>query len=226
MASTTDVKKQFDEYPRLQRITSEIERITAEFQRKLAVVERLNQQLSKAEVKRDLVTRQQEIEEKAQAILLKLEDIWRKDFETGIENIVTEGLNLVFGTDEAFVITTKVERGASAIEFSIETPTATVEVEDRGGARVQVVSFLLRVILIKAARPALRPVVLIDEGFNAVSEEYRPAVGALIRKIVEESGVQVIYVSQERIFIEYADICYEIQQHKGIASFHRLEISE
>lgn len=226
MASTTDVKKQFDEYPRLQRITSEIERITAEFQRKLAVVERLNQQLSKAEAKRDLVTRQQEIEEKAQAILLKLEDIWRKDFETGIENIVTEGLNLVFGTDEAFVITTKVERGASAIEFSIETPTATVEVEDRGGARVQVVSFLLRVILIKAARPALRPVVLIDEGFNAVSEEYRPAVGALIRKIVEESGVQVIYVSQERIFIEYADICYEIQQHKGIASFHRLEISE
>lgn len=209
---------------RVSRISDAINRLCTDYERKLAVMERLQEQLASLKREEARLIEASEVEEKAQAVLLKLEDVWRKDFEKGIEAVITDGINLVFGTQYAFVLATKVERGASAIEFSIETPTAEVGVEEAvGGSMVQVISFLLRVILIKAARPPLRPVIILDEAFNAVSEEFQANVGLLLRKVVEESGVQIIMVAHERKFVEYADVAYEAQSHKGVCRFRLLE---
>jgi DNA repair exonuclease SbcCD ATPase subunit len=190
--------------------------------RRLAVANRIQQQLESAKGRRRSSESELELEEKAQQVLLALEEVWRKDFERNIEEIITEGIQLVFGDDLDFIVETKVERGASAIEFFIERNESTIDIDSDGGSMVQVVSFILRLILIKAHRPQLRQFVAIDEAFNGVDENHMPAVGSLLRKMVDESRVQILFVTHNPVFIEYADVVYEITKNKGVASGVRL----
>lgn len=222
MASLKQVELAFDQLPRFNRLTEQLQALSDDYSRRLAVAERLIQQRNSAEMQKATQMTGLETAEKAQQILLALEDIWRKDFEKSIEEIVGEGLRLVFGDDTDFIVETKTERGASAIDFVIETNQGEVDPDAEGGSFIQVVSFLLRLIFIKAHRPALRQVVVLDESLNAVSEEYQEATAQLLRKMVDESGVQIILVTHNRIFTEYADVVYEVTKTKGVGHVKRL----
>lgn len=222
MASVKEVETVFG--PRPKAISEAIAELASDYQRKAAVVERLLSQYESH--KNNVVQTEQSIlvQEKAQAILLKLEEVWRKDFEKGIEQVVTEGVELVFGKGSAFHIDTQQRAGASAITFEIETPQALTEIhEAEGGSLVQVVSFLLRLILVKASVPPLRQVIILDEPFEGVHAENVPLVALLVRKMVDESQIQVIMVTQNEKYMEYADKVYDVTKTKGVASVRELE---
>ena len=210
------VETAFDQSVRLTRLTNMLNGLVENHGQRLAVVARIQKQLEAATQRCRSSESELELEEKAQQVLLALEEVWRKDFERNIEEIITEGIQLVFGDDLDFVVETKVERGASAIEFFIERNESTIDIDSDGGSMVQVVSFILRLILIKAHRPQLRQFVAIDEAFNGVDENHMPAVGSLLRKMVDESRVQILFVTHNPVFIEYADVVYEIEKIKGI----------
>lgn len=209
---------------RASAIRESLERTANDYQRKLAVVERLNQQFEAAAADESRFRGMVENEEKAQAVLLALEAAWRKDFERNVEKVITEGLQLVFGTTDYFTVITKVERGASAIEFELETPEGAVQniLDAEGGSVAQIVSFLLRILLILSYRPQLRKVIVLDEPFVGMDDEKLPNVAALLRKMVDEAGIQIIMVTHYEPFIDVADVAYEVIKTKGVGRVERI----
>lgn len=224
MPSVREVDAAFDQNPRVVVLSKALNALSDEYNRKVAVAERVKAQMDAhsaalAQAEKDL-----EVQEKAQAVLLKLEEVWRKDFERGIEQVVTEGIELVFGRGSEFIIDTQVRAGASAITFEIETATSRDEMQDsQGGSMTQVVSFLLRIILVKASVPPMRQVIILDEPFEGVHQENVPLVAALVRKMVDDSNIQVIMVTQNVNYAEYADRVYDITKRKGVASARELK---
>lgn len=205
-------------------VSKRIEAIANDYQRKLAVVERLQTQFDVASADEKRFLTQVEQEEKAQAVLLALEAAWRKDFEKSVEQVVTEGIQLVFESNDYFTVITKVERGASAIEFELETEDGIVQniLEGDGASIGQVVSFLLRVLLILAHKPALRKIVILDEPFVGLHDDRLPRLQTLLRKIVDETGVQLIMVTHNNSFIDVGDVTYEVKKTKGIGRVERI----
>lgn len=224
MSSIKEVEILFDQTPRVKRISEALGKLADEYRRKVAVGERVKAQLEEHAKAKAAADKELVVQEKAQAILLKLEEVWRKDFERGIEQVVTEGIELVFGRGDEFLINTQVRAGASAITFEIENASSHAEIQDsQGGSLVQVVSFLLRLILVKASIPPMRQVIILDEPFEGVHAENVPLVATLVRKMVDDSNIQVIIVTQNEKYMEYADRAYDITKKKGVASARRLE---
>jgi DNA repair exonuclease SbcCD ATPase subunit len=205
-------------------ISKRLEATAENYQRKLAVVERLQAQYAAASAEEKKFLTQVGLEEKAQAVLLALEAAWRKDFEKQVEEVVTEGIQLVFDSNDYFTLITKVERGASAIEFELETADGAVQnIMDGDGASIgQVVSFLLRILLILAHKPALRKVIILDEPFVGLRANRLPALQELLRKIVDETGIQLIMVTHNESFIDVADVAYEVTKTKGIGRVEKI----
>jgi ABC-type lipoprotein export system ATPase subunit len=85
-----------------------------------------------------------------------------------------------------------------------------------------VVSFLLREILVKAATPPMRQTIMLDEAFEGVHAENVPLVALLVSKMVEDSGIQIIMVTQNPVYTEYADAVYDITKKLGVASARRV----
>lgn len=191
----------------------------------MAVATRLKQQLVGHEKSEVELLSSIETHEKAQVVLLALEEAWRKDFEKSVETVVSEGIRLVFGDEDLeFKVVTSIKAGSSAVEFELETADGTVQniMESEGTSIAEVVSFLLRVLLILAHKPALRKVIILDEPFKGVSAKNMPAFQQLLRKIVDESGIQVIMVTHDMSHLEYADVVYEVTKPtKGPATVRR-----
>jgi DNA repair exonuclease SbcCD ATPase subunit len=64
-----------------------------------------------------------------------------------------------------------------------------------GGGVVDVASFALRLACLVYHQPKLRPVMILDEPFKFVSEEYRDRCRELIEMLAAEMGVQFIIVT-------------------------------
>lgn len=209
---------------RAERVAREITRLSNLQRERVAVVTRLKQQLTGHERKEQELESSIEVYEKAQAVLLALEESWRKNFERSVERIVTEGIQLVFGDDLDFKVVTSVKAGASAVEFELETPDGIIDnlLDAEGRSVAEVVSFLLRILLILSFRPQLRKVIILDEPFGGISSKRMPAFQQLLRKMVTETGIQVIMVTHDMSHLEYADIVYEVTKpNKGPAVVRR-----
>lgn len=202
---------------RIQEIVDKSRTIGELYNRQLAVLERINQQAALYADRINKSKQQLDDEEKAQGVLLALEEAWRKDFERNVEEIISDGISLVFGEPLEFRLNTSIKAGASAIDFEIETADGSTPVMNaEGGSLVEVISFLLRVLIILAYKPALRKVLVADEMFGGVSEENTPTLAALLRKIVDETGIQIILATHNKALAELADIVYEVKNTGGI----------
>ena len=210
---------------RIERLAQQITRLANLQREQTAVVTRLKKQLSAHENEEVSLLASIETYEKAQVVLLALEESWRKDFEKSVESIVSEGIQLVFGDDLYFSVVTSVKAGASAVSFELEMQDGIVSdiLDAEGRSIAEVVSFLLRVLLILAFRPALRKVIILDEPFGGISSKNMSAFQQLLRKIVDESGIQIIMTTHDMTHLEYADIVYEVKKPaKGPATVERL----
>ena len=200
---------------RAERLAQHISRLATLQAEQTAVARRLKTQLSSFEAREKELDTEIEVYEKAQAVLLALEEAWRKDFEKSVETIISEGIRLVFGDEDLdFTVVTSVKAGASAVSFELEMADGVVtDIMDAEGRSIaEVVSFLLRVLLILAHKPALRKVIILDEPFGGISAKRMPFFQQLLRKIVEESGVQIIMTTHDMTHLEYADVVYEVKK--------------
>lgn len=212
--------------PRAKQIARKLQDASIELSKRIAVGESLLQRGALLEAEIAALTEEAALEEQVGAILLLLEENWRKDFERGVSAAVSEGLTMVFDEELEFRIRGGVRAGQSAVSFELMTPNGPVDiVKAEGGSLAQVCGFLLRVILLLAFQPPLRRIVVLDEAFSGVSESNVPQLGALLREIVDETGVQIILVTHDPRFGEQADTVYEVERAPGAktASVTRLK---
>jgi DNA repair exonuclease SbcCD ATPase subunit len=129
-----------------------------------------------------------------------------------IEGMVTDGLQRVFNNDHIGLVVEKKEsaRGNSYRILVKRGDTIGNPMDSFGGGIQNVVSFLLRVILIK--RFKLAPFLCLDEQFSNVSPEYQPRIAQLL-KTLAGLGFTIFAVSHQAAITGGADAVYELTVH-------------
>ena len=155
--------------------------------------------------------------EKADQVLLTVSSQSIGESTQKLDKLVTYGLRATFDDLNLRLQTvTDRSRGKTATKFEIHQDGQTYSLESSyGGGVLCIVGFLMRVMTIMAF--GLRRVVLLDETFAHLSNQYHSNASKLVKRIVKDLGFHVIMVSHETAFAEHADQHYKIETgSKGV----------
>lgn len=158
--------------------------------------------------------------EKVSALLASISEDKQTDAQNKIENLVTQGLQKIFGQDWSFHVVPSMHGKTPIVEFKVRTKVQnrileTSVLDARGAGLASVVGFLLRLVLILLSGKS--SVLILDETFANLSDSYIPNLIDFIREIVDKTNLQIIMVTHEPRFADVADKCYQFTlDEKGL----------
>ncbi len=183
----------------------------------LAEKKRLEEELSENRAQVDIYN-------KVKILLQETGDYARHQAKTKIENIVNQGLQVVFGGNPKFTIETTVKNNLPAIEFYLEEEGTKIQLEkpdySKGGGKIDVISLSLRLALIELEK--IPGPVLLDEIGKHVSLEYSSNVAYFLKEYSEAFNKQIILVTHNKNLAEIGDIKYRISFEKGSSKIEEL----
>jgi len=182
-----------------------------------AVLQRAKELTSKVESYRDLV----EDLERVTIVLNTIGEDRQLQAQETIEELVTRGLQTIFDSSLSFHIVQTIKGRSVSAEFLVRTTLGDTFIETpvldaRGGGLAATIGFLLRVVVLLLGSGTKQDNVLIlDETFAHVSEEYLPPLGEFLRELVDKTGIQIIMVTHQSEFMEYSDKSYRFSIKDG-----------
>lgn len=138
-----------------------------------------------------------------------------------IEELVTRGLQTIFDETLSFHIIQSQRGKAVTVDFMVRTTLAAGAVETpvmdaRGGGLAATIGFLLRlVVMLLSKGTRSENLLVLDETFAHVSDEYVGPVGEFLREIVDKTGIQILMVTHQPEFGEVADKVYRFTTEDG-----------
>ena len=203
-----------DRFAQLKACLSEWDREAVQAEARL---DSLRSVVSTAQDKTEALTDLKRTTASAKAVLEKVSSREAENVQMAVSNLVTSGLQAVFGPFYAFVIEPKIERGRPSVNMFVKVAGRTQDEEEHdsdivnshGGGLAAVISFLLRVVVISLEGGKL---LIADEPFSHLSAEYVPRMASFLRDLVDQTGIQMILVSHESALAEAADKTYRFVQ--------------
>lgn len=157
-------------------------------------------------------------------LLQGMEGAFQHNFQRTLAAIVSEGLSQVFGEELEVRIETSTKADMSAIRFRLIKDGNEEDImEGQGGGYINIIAFLLRVLLILAARPLLRRLLILDEPFAHVSPEFRQSTAEMVQALIDRLDFQMVMVTQEWEYVEVADRAYKATLPAGGSRFDLLK---
>jgi predicted ABC-type transport system involved in lysophospholipase L1 biosynthesis ATPase subunit len=86
-----------------------------------------------------------------------------------------------------------------------------------GVGAVDVAAFALRIASWSMAQPHTDNVILLDEPFRFLSEDYQEQASIMLQELSKKLGLQFIIVTHEQVLASYADRIFEVKIRKGIS---------
>jgi DNA repair exonuclease SbcCD ATPase subunit len=128
------------------------------------------------------------------------------------ERVITLALKEIFDSEYTFKIEVVADKRVSTkfklIKGDMEMELLTAV----GGGVVNVVSFVLKVLILSSVRPKRQQVMFLDEQFNNVSEDYRPRVANLLKSFSDHLGMQFTLITHQQEFTDAADVVYNLSK--------------
>lgn len=150
------------------------------------------------------------------------------DAQHTIEELVTRGIQSIFNDKTMAFKVTQTQRGKTPeIKFSVESrglsgrTVATSVMDARGGGLAAVVGFLLRLVVMLLDKDIKEPVLVLDETFAHVSEEYEIPLAEFIRELIDKTNVTIVMVTHSKAFSEFADVRYRTKLVDGVTVAER-----
>lgn len=141
--------------------------------------------------------------------------------QESIEGLVTRGLQMIFDSTLSFHIIQNVRGKTAVVEFVVRTTIGPSVIETsvmdaRGGGLAAVIGFLLRLVVMLMSRGSRDSNVLVlDETFSMVSADYLEPLGEFLREVVDKTGAQIIMVTHQPAFEDFADKVYHFSTSQG-----------
>ena len=140
-----------------------------------------------------------------------------------VERLVTDGLRAVFERED-LAFRFKFELGRSGqmtatpvLSTAIGDKTVeTTATDARGGGVLDVAAFLLRTVMLCLMRPRLDRVMFCDEIFKHLSRDHLGNAAALLRRLSEKLGVQIVMVTHKDEFVDTADRVFDVSIRDGV----------
>jgi predicted ATPase len=165
----------------------------------------------------------QETHAKVSGLLTSLGEQAQKQAQERLEELVTRGLQVIFGTELSFHVIQSVKANQAVTEFVIRSEydgmTVDTSVMDaRGGGMAAVTGFMIRLVVLLLT-PRARRVLFLDETFRFVSREYEGRLAEFLAEVAERAGVQLVLVTHSDAYDDVADVKYRLELGSdGLAS--------
>lgn len=206
------------------RVQERFTRVNQELARQEGARERVAQALAEAEERVTETGREAEILDAVLDLLQGMEGAFQRNFQRSLATIVSEGLSHVFGEELEVRIESSTKADMSAIRFRLVKGGQEEDImEGQGGGYVNIIAFLLRVLLILAARPFLRRLLVLDEPFAMVSPEFRRSLAEMVSALINRLEFQVIMVTQEWEYVDVADAAVKLEMAGGATKVNVLK---
>jgi DNA repair exonuclease SbcCD ATPase subunit len=128
------------------------------------------------------------------------------------ERVVTLALKEIFDSEYNFKIEVTADKRVST-KFKLTKGDMELDLIDAvGGGVVNVVSFVLKVLILASVRPKRQQIMFLDEQFNNVSADYRPRVANLLKSFSEQLGIQFVLITHQQEFTDAADVVYNLSR--------------
>jgi DNA repair exonuclease SbcCD ATPase subunit len=126
------------------------------------------------------------------------------------ERVVTLALKEIFDSEYQFKIEVTADKRVST-KFKLVKGSEEMDLLTAvGGGVVNVVSFVLKVLILASVRPKRQQVMYLDEQFNNVSADFRPKVAKLLKSFSEQLGIQFVLITHQQEFTDEADVVYNL----------------
>lgn len=154
-----------------------------------------------------------------------LEDSLRKNVDS-ISQLVTTGLSHVIHDQKlVFKIRQEMKHNRLSMKFVIENLDDGVEANPMtnfGGGAVLVASLILRIAVM--ARTGMGNLLILDESMHALANHYVPNAGSFMRKLAEETGVNILMVTHNEDFLNHAHVAYEAKKDGSLRLYRRTDV--
>lgn len=168
-------------------------------------------------VRTELV-RQVEENEQAKIVLQAIEQVQHVQLKEKVEGLVTFALRTIFEREIKFEVEFDARGHQAEARFRVrdERDNALSIRTAHGGGLLVVASFVLRVVVLLSIRPALRPLIVMDEPFGHVSEQYREKLIEFVRNMAESAGLQFLLVTHLQDLAAIGDKRYRFRLVDGV----------
>lgn len=190
---------------------AELAALGAELRRGVARRQALAEQIEQRSLAAASERSEQELLAAVVQLLSAMQKVWAARFQEAVGSLVSEGLAGVFGEEMNLVVEMGQSGDLPTVKFSLRDSRGleTDVLDARGGGLVNVASFLLRMLLLLSARPPQARLLFLDESFANVSEEYVGPLSALLRRLCEEGGFQIVLVTHRPALAAAGDYVYQ-----------------
>lgn len=150
--------------------------------------------------------------EEASKLLAQYADERQEQVLQIIQNIASVGLSQVF--DEPMELKINQVVRARRVEMDVTVKTGDLEtsiLDARGGGLAAVAGFLLRASVLLLT-PEARKLMVLDEVFAHLSEDYIPRLAQFLSELCERSSLQIILVTHQPEFEEYANKVFRVER--------------
>lgn len=140
-----------------------------------------------------------EIHKKAVELLAIVQGVTRDKIKDGFEQIVSWALKYIFQEDYKFCLVFGRRGNLSELDFAIKSPDldeAIDPMDSRGGGILNVVSMVLRLVLMEVSVPKINGFMILDESFKNVNgQQYIDQLNQFVIDINEKFNRQIIHIS-------------------------------
>lgn len=184
---------------------------------RLAVKHEIAKQLELRRIKLAELQAQVSVNEEAKIVIQAIEAKQQIELKHKVEGLISYALQQVFGRPLKFICEFGTHGSQTDVEFKVEDERGVaMSIKDaHGGGLLVISSWLLRLIVMLSSRPALRSLVVSDEPFAQVSEEYRDTLVNFLRALVEKSDLQFLIVTHLPELADIGDKRYRFRLVNG-----------
>lgn len=139
---------------------------------------------------------------------LWLEDSLKQNVDS-IAELATTGLkHTIFDQNLSFKIKQESKYNRLTMKFLLEeNNTEGDPVSSFGGGAAVIISFILRIAVM--TRMKMANLLLLDESMVAVANMYVPSAASFMRQLSEQTGINILMVTHNPVFLEHAHVAYE-----------------
>lgn len=134
--------------------------------------------------------------QKAQEIAQQIAQEVQQRAHNQIAGVVSRCLEAVFEEPYTFKIHFERKRGRTEARLVFEREGLEIDpMSASGGGIIDVAAFALRLSCLSLSQPPLRRLLVLDEPFRFLSEEYRERAKVLLETLSEEMEIQILLIT-------------------------------
>lgn len=159
---------------------------------------------------------------KAKDVMNAVGILAQQEVKTVIENLVTEAMQSVFGSEYEFKIEDEIKHGKPESYLYIVKNGKRRSIKDESGGTIAVLSaFVLRVVLWAISNNKTRNTLLLDEPLKDASADKMELFGEMIKKLSNMLEIQFIIITHEEEITKCADTVFLVKQINEISNVER-----